>query len=342
MSARRVTILTAVALLLCACSQKPPPELSRVGAITSKHVAPPPKLTIAPLTDELRDKGFSECNPYDPIDLGPYSFYERVSLGRMLIPQKGGHTADMGYDVVIHFNGADAVRKLLVQTAGGVSLVLVDKGSGKSYSHAFGTPQMFPLLRRSIEAALRRHSKDERAHIRHLAISAWSAGGIAVDKLLKQKQDGIDAVIILDGLHGAWKYGKKHEQSIDSDDPRFVSHEIDWAKRARAGQTLFVLTHSEVDPVVFPSTTTTAASLLNELSLKEEPVASPGGEAYAQLSGVDDHGLHVWGFRGNDEKAHCAQLFNMPRIVTEILEPAWHTPALDRSVAPTKLEPWQK
>ena len=73
-----------------------------MGAITSKHVAPPPKLTIAPLTDELRDKGFSECNPYDPIDLGPYSFYERVSLGRMLIPQKGGHTADMGYDVVIH------------------------------------------------------------------------------------------------------------------------------------------------------------------------------------------------------------------------------------------------
>ena len=259
----------------------------------------------------------------------------------MLIPQKGGHTPDMGYDVLIHFNGADAVRKLLVQVAGGVSVVLIDRGSGRGYSKALGSPEVFPRLRKSIEAALKRHSKNDAAHIRHLAVSAWSAGGIAVGKLLKQKQPDIDAVVILDGLHGAWKYGAKREQSIDSVDPRYVQDEIDLAKRARAGEAIFVLAHTQIDPVTYPSTTTTAASLLDELGLREKPITH-GDEPFAQLTALDEKDLHVWGFQGQTKEAHCSQLFVMPRIVTEILEPAWNTPPLDRSVPPRKLEKWER
>ncbi|MBI3204460.1 MAG: hypothetical protein HYZ29_23185 [Myxococcales bacterium] len=74
-------------------------------------------MTIAPLTPELRAKGFTECNPHDPLGLGPYAPFRPVPFGKILIPKKGGHTPDMGFDVVIHFHGADAVRKYLVQSA---------------------------------------------------------------------------------------------------------------------------------------------------------------------------------------------------------------------------------
>lgn len=306
-------------------------------------IAPKPKrLEVAPLTDELRIKGFSECNPYDPLELGPYALYRPLYMGRILIPQKGGHTADMGYDVWVHFHGSEAVRKLLVQVTRGLVLVLVDKGNGGGpYAKALRSPAIFPELRRSIEAELRHASGDERAHIRHLGVSAWSAGEVAVDKLLEQKQPGIDAFVILDGLPGGWKPGAPHLAELDTLDVAFIQHALDLAKRARTGAPMFFLTHSEVDPVTYPSTTLSARLLLRELGLKETPV-DPGSERYGQLSTVDEGALHVWGFRGKDEGAHCSQLMQITRIVGDVIEPAWDTPAMDRSVPPTPLPAWER
>lgn len=333
------------ASLSLACSRAPDAhELrhTRFPAVPSVASPEPKALSIEPLTPELRAKGFDECNPNDPLGLGPYSPFGFLPLGRILIPQKGGYTEDMGFDVLVHFNGADAVRKLLVQTARGLVLVLVDKGigGGGAYSSALGSELVFPALRRAVEKALQKHSGSDKAHIRHLAVSGWSAGGIAVDKLLAQHQPGIDAVIILDGLHGAWKQGAERLQTPDSLDARFIQREIDLADRARRGETIFTLTHSSVDPFVFPSTGTTATLLLRELGLSEAPLA-PSSEPFRQVSGIDEKGLHVWGFHGKEEKAHCAQLFLMPRIVGEVLEPAWQTPAMDRSVPPTPHPDWK-
>ncbi len=345
----RLSRCSNTAFLLClwltvACSRAPKVDelrhatFARVPKIT---VEAKPVLRVEPLTPELRAKGFDECNPHDPLGLGPYSPFGFLPLGRILIPQKGGHTDDMGYDVLVHFNGADAVRKLLVQSARGVVLVLVDKGvgGGRAYSRALGSELVFPALREAIEKALKEHSGSDKAHIRHLAVSSWSAGAVAVDKILLQHQPNIDAVIILDGLHGAWKQGAKHLQTPDSLDARFIPRDIELADRARRGETIFVLTHSSVDPYTFPSTTATAQLLLRELGLQEEKL-DPKGDPFGQISHLDVKGLHVWGFHGNEEKAHCAQLFQMPRIVGEILEPAWKTPAMDRSVPPTPHPDW--
>lgn len=332
--------------LAVGCSRGPKvAALGHIGMPSVSSIEPPRKQkapVVGALTPELRAKGFSECNPHDPLGLGPYAPFRPLPLGRLLIPQKGGHTPDMGYDVLIHFHGADAVRKLLVQTARGLVLVLVDKGfgGGGPYTQALGTQLVFPLLRRSIEQALREHSGSEQAHIRHLAISSWSAGAEAIHKLLSQRQEGIDAVIVLDGLHGAWKQGEPRVQRPESLDARFIEREIAFAERARRGEALFVLTYSRVDPSVFPSTGATAELLLRELRLTPTELA-PASQPFAQTSAVDVAGLHVWGFGGKDQTAHCAQLFVMPRIVTEILEPAWDTPAMDRSVPPTPHPDWR-
>jgi len=320
---------------------KHPPVLARLGALALPRVAGPPALTVPELSAVQRSKGLSECMMPDPLGLGPYSPYERVSLGRMLVPQKGGHTSDMGFDVLIHFNGAEAVRKLLVQVAGGIAIVLIDRGSPGEYSRLFDSRAVYPELQRSIEAGLKRHCGDTRAHVRHLALSSWSAGTVAVTKLLAQKQPGIDAAVVLDGLHSGWALGAPHVPALSSLNPEFIRSAIEFGQSALRGESIFVLTHSEVEPGTYPSTSLTAELLVRELGQKATRV-SPGARRFGQVSAVDVRGLHVWGFRGGDELAHCAQIGVLGRAVTEVLEPAWKTPRMDRGVPRQALPSWER
>jgi hypothetical protein len=309
----------------------PPASTATASASTSAAAE-----LIPPFTEEQRKNGFDECNVYDPLGFGPYSSWVQLPPGKMLIPDKGGHTPDMGYDVLLHFNGAESVRRLLVQVSKGLVLVLVDKANGGAYARAVASKDIVPVLKKSIERALRKHSGDDRAHIRHFAVSAWSAGTIAIDRILARNPEGVDAYVIMDGLHGAWRQRAPREQKSASLDARFVAPEIELAKRAQRGETLFVLTHSRINPGLYPSTYATAGLILDELGLKSVPV-DPGSDPYGQTSTVDVNGLHVWGYRGNDVKAHCTQLSRIARIVTEVIEPAWNTPAMDRSGPPRPL-----
>src|SRR6185503_1252811 len=232
----------ATALVVGACKKPPAPRADPPPPPAAPPPAPPPKLEVEPITDELRTKGFGECNPHDPMGLGPYARYLPLVMGRIAIPQQGGHTDDMGYDVLIHFNGSEAVRKLLVQVARGIVLVSVEKGMPGEYGRSLRGPGFYQAFRASIESALRKHSKDERAHIRHLAVSSWSAGEVAIDELLTQHQPGIDAYAILDGMHAGWMPGKKHEPRIEALGAVFIEHEVELARRAIAGAPIFVVT----------------------------------------------------------------------------------------------------
>jgi len=226
--------------------------------------APPPQPHAEPLTEALRGKGFHECNPHDPIGLGPYSEYRKLRMGRIAIPQRGGHTADYGYDVLMHFHGHEPLRKTLVQVARGVTYVGVDRGVGSGpYTEAFSDPKRFPRLLASITRNLRDHSGQPKAHIRHLALSAWSAGYGAVNRILKHKPKGVDAVVLLDGLHAAWKPGAAHHSRPSDVDPLFIRPIFDFAVQAQRGHGIFYLTHSQVEPEGgYPSVKLTTATLL--------------------------------------------------------------------------------
>jgi hypothetical protein len=295
-----------------------------------------PRLQPEPLTPELRRKGFSECNPHDPVGLGPYRPMQNLCVGQIAIPQRGGHTADFGYDVVVHFHGQSPVRKTLAQVARGVVFVGVDKGLGSgSYSTPFQNPDLFPKLQQCIEGALRRTSGDPHAHVRHLALSAWSAGYGAVNEILKRYADRIDAVVLLDGLHAAWNpRHPRHDKSLHAVTAGPIQPTFDFARRALAGEKIFIFTHSRVDPIDYPSTTQTADLLLSELGLVRQPTPDDGSP-FAQVAGVDQKGFHLWSVRGSDEMAHCAHIALVARAVRDVLEEAWQTPPMDRTVPRT-------
>ncbi len=306
----------------------------------SRHETP---LMAKSLPEALRRRGYNECNPYDFMGLGPYAAYRRLSVGRIAIPQKGGHTPDYGYDVVVHFHGQTALRTTLVQVAKGVAFVGIDLGNGSGpYSDEFTSRQSWPVLRESIEDALKAHSGEANAHIRNVALMAWSAGYGAVNEILKYHTREIDAVVLLDGLHAGWEQRVGRGFGPSKVVAGAIEPTVEFARLALAGDKIFVFTHSEVDPVLYPSTGATAQFLLNELGLTMQPAAATD-DPFGLVAAADVLGFHVWSYRGNDKPAHCTHLSHVDRAVRDIIEPAWDTPAMDRDVAPTpapRLGPW--
>jgi len=309
-------------------------------------VAPPPPPSMSsppvqvrdpiPITDEMRRKGIHECNPPDPLGLGPYAPYRHVTGGRIAIPQRGGHTSDWGFDVLVHFHGGDPTRKTVVQVARGVVYVAIDKGVGSgAYANAFQRRDKWPNLKTSITNALRAQTGDERAHIRHLGLSAWSAGYGAVNQIIKQDADGVDAVVLLDSLHGSWKFGttaRDHDRT-SSVDLGYIAPLVGYARRAQRGEKLFVLTHSRIDPKLYPGVGITADALLERLGAKRKPSDARFG-MLSEVGAVDVEGLHVWSFDGRNERAHCAHI-SLIAPALHLVEAAWDTPAMDREVTPT-------
>ena len=306
------------------------PKIAAARSLSQKSV-----LKVQPLTPELRHRGYNECNPYDFVGLGPYAPYRKLRVGRIAIPQKGGHTKDFGYDVVVHFHGQTALRMTLAQVARGVAFVGIDLGIASGpYSDAFTSPEAWPQLKRSIESALKAQSGDSRAHIRHVALTAWSAGYGAVNEILKHDKEGIDAVVLLDGLHAAWDPTHNSHSTGNDVIAGPIAPTLEFAKMALKGEKIFVFSHSEVDPVTYPSTRLTADMLMRELGLKRHAVPSDS-DRFGLYGTVDTRGVHIWSYRGGDKPAHCTHLTHIDRAVRDILEPAWRTPAMDRNVPMT-------
>jgi hypothetical protein len=223
----------------------------------------------------------------------------------------------------------------LAQVAKGVAFVGIDLGiASGAYSDAFATPEAWPNLKRSIESALKAQSGDSRAHIRHVALTAWSAGYGAVNEILKHDSDGIDAVVLLDGLHAAWEPTHSSHSTGADVTAGPVAPTLDFAKRALKGEKIFVFSHSEVDPVTYPSTRLTADMFMRELGLKRRAVSTVS-DRFGLYGTVDTRGVHIWSYRGGDKPAHCTHLTHIDRAVRDILEPTWHTPAMNRNVPMT-------
>jgi hypothetical protein len=259
-----------------------------------------------------------------------------VALGRLAVPQRGGHTEDFGFDVLIHFHGAEPVRKALVPIARGLTFVGIDVGQGSgAYDRAVVGGQAWPALLASIEQALRAHAKTERAHIRHLGVSGWSAGYGAVVRLLAENASRIEAVLLLDGLHASWAR-ERASGAVRGDSIQPI---VPFARRALKNEALFVLTHSEIEPEAYPSVQRTADWLLAELGVRREAVANAASTPFALKSQFQSGGFQVLGYSGRDRQAHCRQVSLIGDMVSRILEPRWNTPALDRSVPNTPAPP---
>lgn len=269
-----------------------------------------------------REGGENPCMTADP-GFGVYDKWERIGLGQMIAPQKGGIRKDGGFDLVVHFHGHEAVRKEFVKTSNGVVLAGIDLGIGSGpYENTFANAQLFPRLIDTIEERMRKRTGKQNAHVKHLALSSWSAGYGAISQILRQEiGKRVEAVILLDSLHAGYKEGTRN-------DVRGVQIEqfVDYAQQAAKKKRFMFLSHSSIIPPGYASTTEVAEYVVGELDGKLKKSKGKGPLGLQMIDRFDKGDFHVRGYDGNDKPDHCAHIGLIADVMKVHINPRWKSP----------------
>jgi len=267
------------------------------------------------------DRGVNPCLTPDP-GFGVYGKWEGgIAMGQFIAPVHGGITPRGDFDLMVHFHGHEPIRKEWVQAMDGAVLVGIDLGTGSgAYEDAFQAPDAFPRLIDSVERAMAKKTGKASAHVRHLGLSAWSAGYGAVQHILTQKyaKDRVDTVVLLDGLHCGYTGNAINGLPI--------AMFTEFAKRAASGETLMFVSHSSIIPPGYASTTETADYLVHEVGGRLRDVRGAGPMGMELITRYSKGNFHVRGFSGNDKMDHCAQIGEYRDVLRVHVRPRWNSP----------------
>ena len=226
------------------------------------------------------------------------------------------------FDLVVHFHGAAWLPHQAVSRLGTASVAAaVNLGAGSGgYHRAFAEPAAFDSL---ITAVTREVSAagGRTARVGRVTLVAFSAGHGAIRAILRDRRhfETIDAVLLLDGMHTSYVPDGTVIDKGGTIDTTNLTAFADFARAAVRGEKRFVVTHSEIFPGTFASTTETADWLLRALTLRRTPVLRWGPRGMQQLSEVRAGGLEVLGFAGNSAPDHVDHLHAMPEFLTRTL-----------------------
>jgi hypothetical protein len=92
----------------------------------------------------------------------------------------------------------------------------------------------------------------------------------------------------------------------------------DFARAAVRGEKRFLVTHSEIFPGTYASTTETADWLLHALDLRRTPVLRWGPRGMQQLSEVSAGYFEILGFAGNSAPDHVDHLHALPELLARL------------------------
>lgn len=285
-------------------------------------VTDPPKPS-RPKVSKKRRGGINPCMTPDP-GFGVYDRWSTApSVGQMIMPHKGGITKNGGFDLVVHFHGHEPIRKEFVKTADGIVLVGIDLGIGSgAYSNAFAAPHVFSQLLKSVETAVAKKTGKKNAHVRKLALSAWSAGYGAIEMILRQPAGKrVDSVILLDSLHAGYASERDKSLKVAQLEP-FVA----FAKKAAAGSKFMFLSHSSIIPPGYASTSEVAEFLIKRVGGKPKKTTRQDVLGLDMVQRYDKGKFRVRGYTGDDKPDHCAHIGLMADVVKHHLEPRWKTP----------------
>jgi hypothetical protein len=229
---------------------------------------------------------------------------EKLELGTLYVP--AGVTAGKRPAVLFFFHGGTWLPELAGlrnQTA----IVAVQAGSGSAtYARLFEDPKRFLELLGEAE-------KKAGFKFSHVMVGGWSAGCGAIRQLLQDPDTykRVEGALMIDGIHTDYAEGKPGP--LDS---KISTANLEiWIKLGRdaiAGRKRVIVTHSEIFPGTFASTTETADYLVNQLDLKLRPVMKWGPMGTQQISEATAGRFLMMGFAGNSAPDHVDQLHSLP------------------------------
>jgi hypothetical protein len=193
---------------------------------------------------------------------------------------------------------------------GNTAVVSIQIGAGIGvYAQPFLDPKFFGKLLKEAES---------KAGVKFepITLAGWSAGCGAIRQIMSTPEyyDRIANTIMIDGIHTSYLNGTPGplESQISTDQLQI------WVRMARdaiAGKRHVIITHSEIFPGTFASTTETADYILDQVELQRKPVVKWGPMGTQELSEVRAGHFLLVGFGGNSAPDHVDQLHSLPEYL---------------------------
>jgi hypothetical protein len=275
---------------LVAAELRARPATPVASVVPAQTVAPPPRVAPAAAPEPARP----------PAAQLPAVVFKRTSTlngNVVFVPQD----CSAPFDVVLHFHGAYPYVKELAEKANLHAVVAVfNAGNGaERYGQAFQPAGTLSSLLKQVSIAVGPLCGGAPAKPKRVALSAWSAGYAATEKLVTRPEDRqrVDAVLLADGLHAGF---------IDPFKRLFAPNALqafrELGAEAKQGQKLFAITHSSIATDGYASTTECSKLLLQALQVPAQGpwVSGAAGAFSVEGSAGDDKAAHITQFRRMD------------------------------------------
>ena len=232
---------------------------------------------------------------------------EKLSLGTLFLPAKLESRSHA--PVLFFFHGQGLVPETAAARNNMVVVSAVLGAGSRVYAKPFLDAASFGNLLREAEA---------RAGMKlgPITLGGWSAGCGAVRQIMSTPEyyGKVAACVLIDGIHTSYVGGKPGplESQID---PKPLEIFIQLGRDAIAGSKRVIITHSEIFPGTFASTTETADYISSALGLHGHPVVKWGPMGTQELSEVRAGKLLMIGFAGNSAPDHVDELHSLPEYL---------------------------
>jgi hypothetical protein len=233
---------------------------------------------------------------------------EKLETGTLFLPAR--LKLKQRTPLMVFFHGGSWLPEVAAARRG-LAVIAVQLGAGSSaYAKPFSDPKRFPAL--VAEAESKAAVKFE-----PIVLAGWSAGCGAIREIMKSPESAprVRGILAIDGIHTGYVGGKPGplESQLETDNLQIW---LQLGREAVAGKRQLIVTHSEIFPGTFASTTETADWLVAQLALKRRPVVKWGPMKTQQLSEVRAGRFLLIGYAGNSAPDHVDQLHSLPDYLT--------------------------
>ena len=244
----------------------------------------------------------------------PPGLRQKLSLGTLFVPEK--LKGKRHVNLLLFFHGGDWLPEVAAAQQRNLAVLTVQAGAGSStYEKLFADPATFPKLLAEAQTAAG-------VPFREIELGGWSAGCGALRQILADpaSYDRVSRVLCIDGVHAGYLSAAAASNSAPAAaepqlEPANLQSWLHFGTDAIAGKKHLVITHSEIFPGTYASTTETADNLLRQWGLTPHPVVRWGPMGTQMLSQTKSGNLLVVGFAGNSAPDHVDQLQSLPEYL---------------------------
>ena len=240
-------------------------------------------------------------------DHAPQGRREKLSLGTLFIPASLKLKSPV--PLLVFFHSPEFIPEIAAEKNGMIAVTITIGAGSSAYAKPFTDRALFGKLLREME---------DKAGVRlgPITLGGWSAGCGAIREIMSTPEyyREIANTILIDGIHTSYVNGTPGPLESDIETAPLQIY-VKLVRDAMAGKRRVIITHTEIFPGTFASTTETADYILGQVGLHPKPILRWGPMGTQELSEVRSGKFLMIGFAGNSAPDHIDQVHSLPDYV---------------------------